>query len=356
MLKLITFAIAIASIIVSQLSATEPLKAGTYAQNINPTTFPVWVNGNIAGVKGDRIHDPLHARCLVLGQGTTKLAICIVDNCILPIDLVDQARNLAAEKTGIPINNILVAATHSHSAVSVARRTRDTHSRRLRPTITNLDRRWYPTGGKQYGGSSSGLGQRASGKVHLLPSLAYEKGSLTATPFTGRNSDEVFMNPGYDNPNKLAPVGPVDRTIPILSIQTLEGKPLAVLASFSTHYAGSPALSADYFGVVANRLTNALCGDTPEKFLGIMANGTSGDANCIDFSKPREPFTHIDVGNYVAELILSELPNIEHRANLTLDAAFTSLTLNARVPTEAEVAEAQKYIETHFPIAYPNNG
>lgn len=353
MLKLIFIAFALAFTIVSPLTAAEPLKAGVFAQNINPTTLPVWVNGNIAGVKADRIHDPLHARCLVISEGSMAIAICIVDNCILPIDLVDRARNLAAEKTGIPVNNILIAATHTHSAVSVAgvhgTPIQDDYARELPMRIAEGIHR----AAENRVEAQIGWGSVQADKYIYCRRWLMKKGSLTATPFTGRDSDEVSMNPGYDNPNKLAPVGPVDRTIPILSVQTTTGAPLAVLASFSTHYAGSPALSADYFGIVASRLTTALRNDAPEKFVGIMANGTSGDANCIDFSKPREPFTHVDVGNYVAELILSELPNIQHQSNLTLDSAFSSLRLDARVPTEAEVAEAQNYIDTHFPDRLP---
>jgi putative membrane-bound dehydrogenase-like protein len=353
MLKLTSISCVLAFIIVSQLSAAEPLKVGIYAQNINPTSLPVWVNGNIAGVQTDRIHDPLQARCLVLGHGTTKIAICIVDNCILPIDLLDRARALTAEKTGIPQNNVLIAATHTHSAVSVAgvhgTPIQEDYAEQLPARIAEGIQR----ASENMVEAQAGWGSVQAEKYIYCRRWLMKKGSLAATPFTGRDSDEVVMNPGHDNPNKLAPVGPIDRTIPILSIQTRTGKPLAVLASFSTHYAGSPALSADYFGVVANRLASGLRGDAPEQFLGIMANGTSGDANCIDFSKPREPFTHVDVGNYVAELILSEIPNIEHRPDLTLDAAFSSITVAARLPTDKEITEAQKYIDTHFPDRLP---
>lgn len=354
MVKLLTY-LSVAAWMMTPLSAAEPLRGGIHAQNINPTVLPVWVNGNIAGVQTDRILDPLHARCLVLEQANTKLAICIVDNCILPLDLVEQARTLTAAKTGIPPHNILIAATHTHSAVSVA----GVHGTPIQEDYAQQLPTWIADGVHRAAGNmvevQAGWGSVQAEKFIHCRRWLMKKGSLTATPFTGRDSDEVAMNPGYDNPHKLAPVGPIDRNIPILSIQTLDGKPLALLASFSTHYAGAPALSADYFGVVANRLAAALRPEEPGKFLGIMANGTSGDANCIDFSKPREPFTHHDVGNYVAELILAQLPNIDHRPDLSLDTAFSSLTLNARIPSKAEVSAAQKYIDTHFPDRLPQS-
>lgn len=353
MIKPIILALCVTGLLALQTLAQDALKVGVYAQDITPKSFPVWVNGNIAGVQADRWHDPLHARCLVISQGNKTLAICIVDNCILPVELVDAARKLTTEKTGIPPEHILIAATHTHSAVSVA----GVHGTPIQEDYAQALPTWIADGIQKAADkqveAQVGWGSVQAEKYIYCRRWLMKKGSLPRTPFTGRESDDVVMNPGYENPNRLAPVGPIDRTIPILSIQTRAGKPLAVLASFSTHYAGSPSLSADYFGVVANRLATALRGDEPSQFLGIMANGTSGDANCIDFSKPREPFTYFDVGNYVAELILSELPNIQHRSDVTLDAAFTSLTIDARVPTETEVAEAQKYIDTHFPDRLP---
>lgn len=172
-------------------------------------------------------------------------------------------------------------------------------------------------------------------------------GKATNVPFTGRTENQVVMNPGFDNPDKLAPVGPVDTLIPILSIQTREGKGLAVLSSFSTHYAGAKAISADYFAVVCEKLAQTLRPEDPSSFMGLMANATSGDANCIDFSKPREPFTHVEVGRFVADRILSAIPNIRYSDRVDLETAFETLNVAARMPTADEVKEAEQYVATH---------
>ena len=95
------------------------LRAGAYARNINPVRLPVWVNGGIAGRQMDRINDPLHARSLVLSDGSSTLAFCIVDSCALPLELVDKAKELIQAKTGIHTSHSMIAATHTHSAVSV---------------------------------------------------------------------------------------------------------------------------------------------------------------------------------------------------------------------------------------------
>jgi neutral ceramidase len=62
----------------------------------------------------EEAHDPLHARALVLADGSTKVAIVVVDSCFLPRALIGRAK--ARAETAIPTNHMLVAATHTHSA------------------------------------------------------------------------------------------------------------------------------------------------------------------------------------------------------------------------------------------------
>jgi hypothetical protein len=102
------------------------------------------------------------------------------------------------------------------------------------------------------------------------------------------------------------------------------------LASFSTHYAGAPALSSDYFGVVAKELAQQLRPDNPSAFVGIMANATSGDANCIDFARPAKAFDYREVGSYVAARILSVLPSIEYEDRSVLGGKLEYLSANVR--------------------------
>ena len=76
--------------------------------------------GGFADRKATSANDPLHARCLVLDDGTTKLAIVVVDSCMIPREIIDAAKVVAEKKTGIPAANILISATHTHTAPTVA--------------------------------------------------------------------------------------------------------------------------------------------------------------------------------------------------------------------------------------------
>src|SRR5688500_3469302 len=68
----------------------QQLRAGAAAVDITPTQFPVLVNGGFQPVVANQASDTLHARCLVLDDGKLKLAICVVDSCLMPRDLLDE--------------------------------------------------------------------------------------------------------------------------------------------------------------------------------------------------------------------------------------------------------------------------
>src|SRR5205823_12371130 len=64
--------------------------------------------------------DRLHARCLVLDDGASKIAIVVCDSCMIPREVTDPAKLLAQKATGIPPERILISATHTHTAPTVA--------------------------------------------------------------------------------------------------------------------------------------------------------------------------------------------------------------------------------------------
>ena len=96
-------------------------------------------------------------------------------------------------------------------------------------------------------------------------------------PF-GELTVRANMHPGHQNPDTIGPSGPSDPALTLLAVQSPAGRPLAVLANYSMHYFGAPALSADYYGVFAEKLGTLLGADgAGPAFVGIMSQGTSGD-------------------------------------------------------------------------------
>src|SRR4051812_44200972 len=96
--------------------APRGLRAGAAKANM---TLPLGANNGgviLRGGPARQVHDELHARCLVLNDGTTQLALVICDLRMISRNLVDRAKQLAASALGWPAENMLVAATHTHAA------------------------------------------------------------------------------------------------------------------------------------------------------------------------------------------------------------------------------------------------
>ena len=298
----------------------EAFRAGAATSNI---TLPLGArNGGVIarGAIAKQIHDELRARCLVLDDGRTKVAIAVCDLRMIDRAVVEEARKLACEATGIPPANVLISATHTHGAPGVIgmhpdeidRWYRDFLIRRIADGIRRADLNLAPA---QAGwGLGSVPNQTFNRRWHM------KKGTATANPF-GAKGDTVQMNPPRQSPNLVRPAGPADPGLTALSVQGIDGRPLALLANYSVHYVGGYRgghVSADYFGVFADRMAQLLeapASDPP--FVAIMSNGTSGDLNNI----------------------------IQLSATVSLAAAVVDLELGVRRPDAERIAWAKQKIQ-----------
>ena len=328
--------------------STEVFRAGAFAIDITPLELPVLVNGGVQERVASQVHDPLHARCLVLDDGTVQLAIVVVDNCIIPRSLADKAKALAEKDMGIASERILISATHTHSAPSV-----------YGCLGTDCDERyakWLP--GKIAEGIRKAQKNLQPARVGWAVGrdetnvycrrFLMKPATAKTNPYSDKRNDRAQMNPGHNNANAIRRTGPVDPDVTILSVQSRDGRPLALLGNYSTHYAGSPALSADYFAVFATEI-GRLIGAKGEKprFVGIMSNGTSGDANCYDFaSSDRRKYDYHSVGRDIARAAFEAYKTIEYRDWVPLEMREQLLTLGVRMPTQKEIAKAREFNKT----------
>ena len=178
-----------------------------------------------------------------------------------------------------------------------------------------------------------------------------KEGVISANPFGGE--DEVRMNPGIGNPDLLEPAGPIDPEVPVIAVQTLEGKPIAVLANYSLHYVGGTNkgdISADYFGMFAARIGDMVGADAyGSGFVGFMTNGTSGDINNINFGgsspKPMKPYEKMAiVANTVAAEVFKVYQNITYQDWVPLAEVQKEISLGVRKPDAKELKRAKSIL------------
>jgi hypothetical protein len=92
---------------------SQQLKAGAAKRIITPHPL-ILVSGGVGTPKpATEKKGELYVRAMVLEKGTEKIAIVNIDNLGWPAALGNRARKLIRD---IPFNNILIGATHTHSA------------------------------------------------------------------------------------------------------------------------------------------------------------------------------------------------------------------------------------------------
>jgi hypothetical protein len=263
------------------------------------------------------------------------------------------------KKTGIPKDRIMISATHCHSAPSLAA----AHSSPAeKPYMDFLV-------GKVAGAVADAKRNLTPVKVGWAvgndPDNVYcrrflmRPGTAMTNPFSDKENDRAMMNPGHANTNKIARTGPVDTAVSVLSFVSPTGAPVAVFANYSTHYAGvrGGVLSGDYFGVFSRVIKEKIAekvgaGNMSERFVGMMSNGTSGDANCVDFLNPDRRFDYLSVGRDTAQAAMAVWPNIHYVDRAPLAMIEKRITVANRVPTPEEVQAAQKHVAA-FPDGKP---
>ncbi|HEX7899816.1 MAG TPA: hypothetical protein VF950_18750 [Planctomycetota bacterium] len=324
--------------------ALQELKAGAATSDVTPP-LGLPIVGGWASPPAGHVHDDLHARCLVLDDGRTRLAIVVVDNVGIARSVLDEARKLVAEETKLPPANLLISSTHTHSACSardggsadyaafVSRRIADG----VRRAVRNLEPAKIAWGSAQ-------APEHVFNRRYFL-----KEGVRIPDPFGGE--DKVLMNPGAGNPDVVKPAGPVDPEVSFLSARAKDGRPLALFATYSLHYVGGVPgdhVSADYFAMFADVLQKLLDADRQDPpFVGAMSNGTSGDVNNVNVLGPREKLAPYEkmrlVATSVAEKVAAAEKAVEWKDAVKLDARLEELVLKSRKPS-AELVERSKAI------------
>jgi neutral ceramidase len=328
-------------------------RAGAAASNITPPLGQPIVGG-WSPRPATHVHDELHAKCLVLDDGTTRLAIVICDNVGIPREVYDAAKRIIHEETGLPVEHMLMAADHTHSATSARgpnRMVRDQSLtdyqqfvvRRIADGVRRAMNNLQPA--RIGWGAAEEPSQVFNRRWYLKP------GTPIPNPFGGE--DQVQMNPARGSPNLFKPAGPTDPEIAFVSVESADGRPIALLANYSLHYVGgvrSGEISADYFGMFADRIQELLGADRLDPpFVSMMSNGTSGDINNIDFLHKGErlpPYEKMrQVAHLVAQKVFEAHQKIDFHDWVELGARQEELTLAVRKPTEAQLAYARKILE-----------
>lgn len=334
-------------------SADAEFKAGAATSNITPP-----LGGDIVGgflpITAEQIHDELHARCLVLDDGNTKLAIVVLDLLGIHRSVSDAARQEIEKRLSIPKENVLISATHTHSAVSVLGSSRYSVQQELddyqRFVVSRI------VDGVQRALRSCQPAEVGFGSVNA-PEHVFNRRWFMSDKYAAISPygdvDQVKMNPPGGSEFLIKPAGPTDPAVTFLSVRSTDGRPIGLYASYSLHYVGGVGpghVSADYFGMFSDHLARLV---TPQPidppFVAMIANGTSGDINNVNFVTPRPRQAVYEQMRYVAQDVASKvfdaMKDVQYKNDLVLSAKYREPVIRWRHPSPATVAWAEAKLQ-----------
>lgn len=245
--------------------------------------------------------NPLMAKALVLKQGDVRAAIVSCDLIGLSLDVSSRARSEASRKTGIPAENILLAATHTHTGPLYcgALRKRFHDSAVAKHGTDPCEAVDYP---KEL---AAKLAQTIADAASALKPMSLAAGTCEqqGLSFNRRfhmKDGPVRFNPGVLNPNIVRAAGPIDPQVGVVMVRDAAGKPRAALVNFALHLdtVGGTQYAADYPYFLEQGLREAW-GDG---FTLLFGTGTCGDINHVDVTK-KERLKTDHIGRTLAETV-----------------------------------------------------
>ena len=264
------------------------------------------------------VHDPLFAKAIVMQVGGVKAAMVSCDLVAIPRERVLQAREIIGRKTGVPGENVIISATHTHTG---------------------------PEMGLRLTGVSEETSKLANGYLNHLPSLiadsvAAAEADLTAAKVSagiGHVDSVAFVrrfwmedgtvgwNPGKKNPKIVRPTAEIDPALPVAFFQDNQDAPLALYINYANHLdtVGGMDFSKDYPHALAESMSHVF----GEDLVTVFTIGTAGNINHLDVHSATPQKGHGEaarIGTILAGEALETLRDMEE-----LDAA--TLRVSSRI-------------------------
>ena len=306
MLRRATFGLGLCLCILwgASIAPCSPLKAGVARVDITPPAgLLMWGYSARRGVSEGTL-DPLYARVLVLETGEKRFGLVVLDlGRTFGGATLEKLRQAARNSSGI--SYLAVVATHTHSG----------------PVILEE----YPPG--QMPAWESAASEKITRAIDEARHNAVEArlGSGTGVTAIGHNRRRVNSNGTVTmlwRNETMVPTAPVDRTVSVLRVDDMEGKPLAVLVNYACHPVvfGPDNLkySADFPATMAKRVEAALEGEP----LCFFLQGAPGDINPF-YDKTPDSTNGIAMRDWTGEQLGAEAARVAKTIRTEADPSPT---------------------------------
>src|SRR5258708_2191846 len=258
------------------------LRVGAAHEDITPEPAVLnWVTGK----PYDTVLDPLSVQALLLDDGKTKVIVIRWDLVDVSESARDEVRKAVGAVLHTPGENILINASHNHSAPwapvyssGYRGKERDTWwALRFMPPQNEFPpfKRWMErllTATVKAAENAAASARPVSIFVGRIAVGEFVQNRRPRAPTWGladpKSTPVINYNHAEWNPEVLlggASFGPVDRTMALVSFRDAEGKSIASIFHLACHavaiYPSNPGISSDWPGATTRQLTAAVGGE-----------------------------------------------------------------------------------------------
>jgi hypothetical protein len=267
----------------------EQLKVGVGVADLTPTAAEIATNQLFMGAYGifasrghaTGVHDQVYARVMVIQAGAETVALASLDMPGISNRVQKAMREGVATRTGLPVEAVMIGATHSHSA----------------PDLQGL---WN--------------GVPDDYKARLIDLTV----DAISTAFESREAADLFVSLGEHSNSNRRDWPMTDKDLVVLDAKRISGERIGTLVQFAAHPVtlGSENLeiSRDFPGYTVDRLEAEL-GGTAIYFNGIIGDCTPGAGGGFEGAE--------DYGGSIA------------------DAAIATMSKQTRINGEVELASSE---------------
>lgn len=317
------------------------LRAGAAMERITPSAG-VPMAGYYHERAASGVHDDLYARAIVLQSADTTAALVSLDLIGTLRPFVNEARRQVEKATGIPAANVMISATHTHTAPVLSTGT-------ARDALQGGDSPAAIAYTRDLPAKIAAAVEAANARLEGVEAIA-ATGSEPSITFNRRfhmRDGSVGWNPGKLNEAVLKPAGPVDASVPVVLFRERESRvPRAVYVNYSVHLdnVGGTEVSADLPYTVTENLRAAL---SPE-LVTVYVSGACGDLNHIDvnWAEPQKGHGNAArMGTILAAEVLRAQRRFEPVAG-ALQVATTTVALDVPTFSDAVIERSREVMRT----------
>jgi hypothetical protein len=241
------------------------LKVGVSKYEITPER-PAWLAGYRSRNKpSEGVHDPLFLTAVVFDDGNARLAMVSSDLCFMPLSVKEKIASRVQEESSIPPDNLVMAATHTHSGPVTSGQ--------------NLDAEWLESLGDK---TAKAINEAAQGMTPVKLSVGVGTSDVGVNRRERRPDGETTLGHNED--------GFVDRQVGVIRLSDESGANVATLINYGCHgttLGGQNYLiSADYMGTAVCQVQDAVGG------IVTFFNGAPG--NVDPFHRVGVNFDHVE--------------------------------------------------------------